>query len=85
MAAYAHLGITLPHNTVAMLGSGMLRAVPVASAPRGALLFFGTGHVEFKTIWHDQSFGAHSSSDPLIGWRQWWPGSYEPTAAYVVG
>lgn len=84
MAAYAREGVTLPHNTAAMLASGQLTEVPVATAPRGALLFFGTGHVEFKTIWHDQSFGAHSSSDPIIGWQQWWPGSWQPTAAYVV-
>lgn len=84
MAAYAREGVTLPHNTGAMLASGQLTEVPVATAPRGALLFFGTGHVEFKTIWHDQSFGAHSSSDPIIGWQQWWPGSWQPTAAYVV-
>jgi cell wall-associated NlpC family hydrolase len=85
MAAYAHAtGIRLPHSTYAMLASGHLRQVPIASAPRGALLFFGTGHVEMKTIWPHTSFGAHSSRDPVIGWRQWWPGSYEPTAAYIV-
>ena len=85
MAAYAHAdGSSLPHSTYAMLASPHLHQVPIADAPRGALLFFGTGHVELKTIWPHTSYGAHSSSDPIIGWRQWWPGSYEPTAAYIV-
>lgn len=83
MAAYAHAGVTLPHNTVAMLESGKLIQVDIATAPRGALLFFGTGHVELKSKWWHWSFGAHSSSDPIIGWRQW-SGSWQPTAAYVV-
>jgi hypothetical protein len=84
MAAYGHAdGIWLPHSTYLMLASGHLRQVPIGSAPRGALLFFGPGHVELKTRWHDTSFGAQQSGT-LVGWHHWFPGSYEPTAAYVV-
>jgi cell wall-associated NlpC family hydrolase len=83
MAAYAAAGVTLPHNTGAMLASGKLTQVPIATAPRGALLFFGPGHVEMDTIWPHTSYGAHHSGT-TVGWRAWSPGYYEPTAAYVV-
>ena len=84
MEAYGHAdGIWLPHNTGAMLASGRLRQVPISSAPRGALLFFGTGHVELNTRWHDVSFGAQQTGT-VVWWHRWFPGSWEPTAAYIV-
>ena len=83
MAAYAAAdGITLPHNTEAMLASGQLTQVPIGQAPRGALLFFGPGHVELKTIWPSTSFGALDTGT-LIGWHAY-GGSWQPTAAYIV-
>lgn len=70
MRAYAHAGISLPHNTGAMLGSGKL--IRTSHPHWGDLAFFGTGHVELFDYWIRggfESFGAHSSAHPLIGWR----------------
>jgi cell wall-associated NlpC family hydrolase len=79
--AAAQHGISLPHSTYAMLGgTAHLVRIPLADARRGDLLFFGSGHVEFKTIWANMSFGAHHSGT-TVGWSRWWPGSYEPTMA----
>jgi cell wall-associated NlpC family hydrolase len=83
MAAYQHVGISLPHSTYAMLGSPHLHWVPLSQVRRGDLLFYGSGHVEFATIWYHVSFGAHDSGS-RIGWIRWWPGSWAPTAAYTV-
>jgi cell wall-associated NlpC family hydrolase len=44
MAAYRDAGIQLPHNTVAMLDSGML--VRTSHPTPGVLAFYGSGHVE---------------------------------------
>jgi cell wall-associated NlpC family hydrolase len=82
-AAFAKVGIYLPHSTYAMLGSRHLIRVPLSDVRRGDILFFGTGHVEFATVWHDMSFGAHDSGT-TVGWIRWWPGSWAPTAAYEV-
>lgn len=79
--AAAQHGIDLPHSTYSMLDGGPhLYRIPLSEVQRGDLLFFGSGHVEFATIWHLTSYGAHSSGT-TVGWRQWWPGSYEPTMA----
>lgn len=70
MRAYAHAGISLPHNTGAMLSSGKL--VRTSHPHWGDLAFFGSGHVELFDYWKThgfESFGAHSSSHPRIGWR----------------
>ena len=51
MAAFAHgAGIALPHSTYAMLGSPRLHRIPLSSARRGDLLFYGSGHVEIDTV-----------------------------------
>lgn len=77
MAAFAHEGVWLPHNTVAMLGSGKL--VRVSYPRRGDLAFFGTGHVELVTKWWHTTFGAHHSG-MRIGWLKyngyWYPTSF---------
>ena len=82
MAAFAHAGIALPHSTYAMLSSPRLHRIPVAGAPRGALLFYGSGHVEFNTIWYHTSFGAHSTGQ-RVGWTTWGWG-WQPTMAFIV-
>jgi peptidoglycan DL-endopeptidase CwlO len=79
-AAYAHAGIALPHNTVAMLTSGKLHRVATPKA--GDLAFFRTGHVELYAYGHT-TFGAHSSHDPVIGFRAW-SASWHPTAFYRI-
>lgn len=82
MASFSHAGISLPHSTYSMLGSRHLHRIPLSQIHRGVLLFFGSGHVEFATIWHWMSYGAHNSR-LLIGWRHW-SSYYHPTAAYEV-
>jgi cell wall-associated NlpC family hydrolase len=70
MRAYQHAGISLPHNTGAMVGSGKL--IRTSHPHWGDLAFFGSGHVELFDYWKThgfESFGAHSSSHPIIGWR----------------
>lgn len=74
------LGITLPRTTQAMLsGSAHLYSIPLSEVRRGDLLFYGTGHVEFATVWADTSFGAHDTGT-RVGWQAW-GGFYTPTAA----
>lgn len=81
-AAALHIGITLPRTTYEMLGSWHLVPIPLSQARRGDLLFYGTGHVEFATMWHNVSFGAHDSGS-TIGWIQW--GTYwAPSMAFRV-
>jgi hypothetical protein len=75
-------GISLPHSTYSMLASGHLHRIPVSQAQRGDLLFYGSGHVEFKTRWHHVSFGAHNSGE-RIGWQHW-NGWWQPTMAFRV-
>jgi cell wall-associated NlpC family hydrolase len=82
-AAFAHTGITLPRTTYAMLAdTARLIPVPLSQVQRGDLLFFGSGHVEFATVWHDVSFGAHDSGS-AIGWITYGYG-WVPTAAFAV-
>jgi len=78
-AARQH-GIWIPRTTYGMLaGSAHLYRIPLSSARRGDLLFFGSGHVEFDTAWYHTSFGAHHSGTQ-VSWRRW-SGYYAPTMA----
>lgn len=79
--AAAQLGVSLPHSTYSMLSSWHL--VRVWYPQRGDLAFFGTGHVEFVTIWYHQTFGAHHSGT-TVGWRYYDPRYYGPTAFYRI-
>jgi cell wall-associated NlpC family hydrolase len=83
MAAFAHVGISLPHSTYMMMASGHLHWIPLNQARRGDLLFFGSGHVEFDTIWYHVSFGAHHSGT-TVGWRSYDPRYWAPTMAFRV-
>lgn len=76
-------GIWLPRTTYAMLRSRHLHWIPLSQARRGDLLFFGTGHVEFNTVWYHQSYGAHHSGT-TVGWSHYDPAYWGPTAAYRV-
>ena len=83
MEAFGHgAGIWLPHSTYAMLSNSHLHRIPLSKAQRGDLMFYGSGHVEFNTIWYHHTFGAHSTGQ-RIGWIKWGPWWY-PTAAYRV-
>jgi cell wall-associated NlpC family hydrolase len=77
------LGITLPRTTYGMLaGSSHLYFIPVWQAQRGDLLFFGSGHVEFDTMWWHMSYGAQQSGT-RVGWHGW-GGWYYPTMAMRI-
>jgi cell wall-associated NlpC family hydrolase len=83
MAAFAHgAGIWLPHSTYLIPGSPHVHQIPLSQARRGDILAFGSGHMEFDTVWYHMSFGAHHSGT-LVGWRSW-DAYYAPTAAYRV-
>jgi len=77
MRAWSRFGKSLPHNTVAMLGSGRLYHVAWRDRAQGDLLFWGTSHVEFVT--QHGSFGAHHTGT-LVGWR----GLYGTPSVYRV-
>jgi cell wall-associated NlpC family hydrolase len=88
MAAFAHAdGITLPHNTVAMVDSGRLHRV-WGRPQRGDLAFWGSPaapyHVEFVTSVRGWSFGAET-----YGWQgrvTWHSDAYfEPSSYYRAG
>lgn len=80
VAAYSHLGVSLPHNTVAMVHSGKLYRV--YSPRRGDLAFWGSPyspyHVEFVTRWYHVTFGA-ANSRIGIGWHSW---KYNPPSSF---
>jgi cell wall-associated NlpC family hydrolase len=79
-AAYEHAGINLPRTTYDMLDSSHL--VRTYHPERGDLAFYGSGHVELVTVWHDQTFGAHDTGS-TIGWITY-GGYWVPTAYYRV-
>lgn len=58
------------------------REVPVSSAPRGALMFYGPGHVELNTSWPHTTFGAQQTGT-RVGWHSW-GGWWAPTMAFVL-
>jgi len=82
VAAYAHVGMSLPRTTYAMLHSS--RIVPQRHHPRpGNLVFFGDGHV---TLYYWRHVVLHA---PQPGQRvqltRWYPGSsWVPTGYYRV-
>lgn len=71
MAAYEHIGIDLPHNTVAMIDSGLL--VRTSDPQPGDPAFYGTGHVELY-VRPGVTFGAHQSGTQLsdTNYNQYW-------------
>jgi len=83
MAAYARAGISLPHNTVAMLGSGKLIRERARAARRGDLAFYGSGHVELVGRKVGVTFGA-AHTGTLIGWHHYSWAGYHPTMFFRV-
>jgi hypothetical protein len=68
-------GFAIGRDTYEMLdthGNGHL--VQTENPRRGSLVFIGTGHVEFYTVWSHMTFGAHDTGT-RIGWLDWysWP------------
>lgn len=82
--ASQRLGVNMPRDTFEMLSqgvsSGLLYRVSVPR--RGDLAFFGTGHVEFVTVWPDTTFGAQNTGT-RVGWHTWnaW---WHPTMFYRI-
>jgi cell wall-associated NlpC family hydrolase len=71
-----------PRTTYELLASPRLERIPLASATRGDLMFYGSGHVEMNTVWYHQTFGAQTWGT-RVGWHAW--NSYwEPTMAYRI-
>ena len=69
--AAARVGISVPHSTYSMLsGTAHLKRIPLSWARRGDLMFYGSGHVEIKTAWYHDTFGAHHTGT-RVGWSDW--------------
>jgi cell wall-associated NlpC family hydrolase len=83
-AAYAHVGIWLPHSARGIETYWRVRRIARRNAHRGDIAAFGTGHVELVAhVWRHWTFGAH---DPGVRvgfyhWNRYW----KPTAFYRVG
>lgn len=82
VAAYASVGIWLPHNTGAMLSSGMLSRESWSQARPGDLVFWGSGHEELYTGRWRWTIGAQKSGT-RVGFHQW-GGWWTPSAVYHV-
>lgn len=86
MRAYAHAGISLPHNVSSMVHSG--RLIRTSHPHWGDLAVFGGNtHIELFDYWRRggfESFGAHSSAHPIIGWRANIHPYYASVAYYTV-
>jgi cell wall-associated NlpC family hydrolase len=88
---YASMLHTNPHwpssarTTYAMIAwlYGHAHQIPLSQVQRGDLLFFGSGHVEYATIWHHVSFGAHHTGT-TVGWSHYDPRYWGPTMAFRV-
>jgi hypothetical protein len=81
MAAYARAGISLPHNTVAMLRSGRLHWEPRQAAHWGDVIMWGGSqpfHTELDFGYNGlRTFGAHSQGSAVgVAWQggSWYAG-----------
>lgn len=80
--AFARLGIVLPRTTYGMLSSPRLHRT--WTPHRGDLAFYGSGHVEFVTVWWHVTFGAHTWGDP-VSWAHYDPAwGWAPTMFFEV-
>lgn len=84
MTSFAHVGVSLPHNTVAMIHSGKL--IRVYYPQRGDLAFWGPisapYHVEFVTKWYHMTFGAQQAGTRI--WWHSWSGWYAPSSYWRI-
>lgn len=83
------LGVNMPRTTYEMVSAGVSAGILVRTyhPQRGDLAFFGPVgapfHVEFVTVWTDTTFGALNTGTQ-VGWHQYWPGSWAPSAFYEI-
>ena len=78
------LGVNMPRTTYGMLSQGVRSGLlyRVSSPRRGDLAFYGTGHVEFVTVWSHTTFGAlHAGT--RVGWHRW-NAYWHPTMYYRI-
>lgn len=78
------LGVNMPRTTYGMLSQGVSTGLlyRVSAPRRGDLAFFGSGHVEFVTVWSHTTFGAlHAGT--RVGWNRW-NAYWHPTAYYRI-
>ncbi len=67
-----------PRDTFDLIAAVLSGRLSYTSHPqRGDLAFYGTGHVEFVTVWYHTTFGAQQSGT-RVGWHRW-GGSWHPT------
>ena len=71
VAAYNHVGVSLPRTTYGMLGSSKLIRIPRSQAKWGNLVFFSSGHVEMVSSAYRYAYGAHHSGT-RIGYRHYY-------------
>lgn len=78
------LGVNMPRTTYEMLSEGVSSGLlyRVSTPRRGDLAFYGTGHVEFVTVWYHTTFGAQDSGT-RVGWHEW-NAYWHPTMYYRI-
>lgn len=84
--AALQIGISnMPRDTYGMLGQGVSSGLLVQtwSPQPGDLAFFGSGHVELVTSRADYTWGAQQPGKS-VGYNEYYPGSYAPSAFYRV-
>lgn len=76
----AHLGErSWPRDTFSLIAAVASGRLSYTSHPqRGDLAFYGTGHVEFVTIWYHVTFGAQQTGT-RVGWHKYDPRYWGPT------
>jgi cell wall-associated NlpC family hydrolase len=79
--SFLHEGINVGRDTYDMLHNSHL--VRTYSPQRGDLAFYGTGHVEFVTIWWHTTFGALNYGT-RVGWHVYYPPWWQPTMYFRV-
>lgn len=76
------LGVNLPRTTYAIMSSHLVYRIPLSSAARGDLMFYGSGHVEIDTGLTHTTFGAlHPGT--RVGYHKW-NAYWHPTMAFRV-
>jgi cell wall-associated NlpC family hydrolase len=78
--AAGRLGLrNFPRDTYGLIAAVFSGRLSYTSHPqRGDLAFFGTGHVEFVTVWYHDTFGA-AHSGTRVGWHRYYPPGWAPT------
>lgn len=78
------LGVNMPRTSHGMLSQGVSSGLlyRVHRPRRGDLAFYGSGHVEFVTMWSHTTFGAQHTGT-RVGWHRW-NAYWHPTMYYRI-